>query len=138
MQTTETETLANSTNEYVVMKSVLIVEDNRDLRSIFGKMFRKFGYQVTTAVDGQQALVFLRHNRYQVLILDINMPNLSGRDVLARIRDEDLKRDMKIIVVTGDCRAEESAEVGTADLFLTKPVSTIDLVILANRLVVSG
>lgn len=114
-------------------KTALIVEDNKDLRRIFSLAFRKDGYAVVTAADGQEALDYLATQDADVIILDVNMPRVSGLDVLRQVRER-TDYHHKIIMVTADYRAEQGDIAQMADLFLIKPVSTRDLIVLANRL----
>ena len=116
------------------MKSVLIAEDNADLREIFAQVFTFHQFNVRVAHDGQAALAFLEAELPDVLVLDINMPRLSGFDVLDFIRRRTSIKQVKIIVVTGSMLAMQSPEAEYADLFLVKPVAVHDLIEFATRL----
>src|SRR6185295_18564035 len=119
------------------MKRVLIAEDDADLQDIFSYAFTKLRFEVQIARDGQQAIESLMTTLADVLVLDINMPRVSGLDVLTYIhRSPDLS-DLKIIVVTGSTQAAYAPQVEYADLVLTKPVSIRDLTEFAERLTVS-
>lgn len=116
-------------------KRVLIAEDHADLSYIFSRTLKKRGYEVAVAVDGLEALRLLEEHRPHLLILDVNMPNLSGLDVLKMIRADESQRHLKVIVVTGNMLAAQSPEAEYADLFLAKPISIHDLVSFVNRLI---
>ncbi len=116
------------------MKNVLIAEDNEDLQIIFSTMFKKRGYNVHVVVNGQEALDYLNTQAPDILILDVNMPYVSGLDVLSWVRQHPPLKDVKVIVVTGNNLAEQSPAASLADLMLIKPVSTFDLITLADRL----
>jgi CheY-like chemotaxis protein len=120
------------------MKNVLIAEDNQDLQIIFSFLFKKRGYNVDVAVNGQEALNYLNTQAPDILILDVNMPYVSGLDVLSWVRQHPPLKDVKVIVVTGNNLAEQSPEAHLADLMLIKPVSTFDLVTLADRLTMTA
>ena len=118
------------------MKRVLIAEDDADLQDIFSYAFTKMHFEVQIARDGQQAMERLNENSTDVLVLDINMPRVSGLDVLTYIHRNPTLQDLKIIVVTGSTKASYAPQVEYADLVLTKPVSIRDLTEFAERLTV--
>jgi len=117
------------------MKKVLIAEDNSDLQYIFGMSFQTQQFEVSRATDGEQAIQSLQNEIPDVLILDINMPKQSGLAVLSYIRSQQISHRMKVIVVTGNYLAQQAPEAEIADLFLVKPVSVKELMMLAKRLV---
>lgn len=115
------------------MTSVLIVDDNIDLRTIFEWVFQQHGFEIHTASDGKQAIDHLRHNAPDVIILDINMPEVSGLEVASMVRSSRMHDNTRIIFVTGNHMHHTSPEVQLADLFLVKPVEIHDLVTLTQR-----
>ena len=133
MQQTESGAEAPVT-EVMAMKRVLIAEDNPDLRAIFARVFSRQHFTVTLAMDGVEAMKCLDEEVPDVLVLDVNMPRMSGLQVLARIRQQQKLKGLKVIVVTGNALAVQHPEAAYADLFLVKPVSILDLVTLAERL----
>ncbi|NJL58218.1 response regulator, partial [bacterium] len=116
------------------MKTVLIAEDNPDLRDIFAMTFNHSAFQVRLAEDGEAAINCLNEYVPDVLVLDINMPRLSGFDVLAYVREHQHTHDIKVIVVTGNTLAMQDERAQCADLFLVKPVNIQELVAFTNRL----
>jgi CheY-like chemotaxis protein len=118
----------------MTMKRVLIIEDNSDLRGIFSLLFHHKHFEVCEATDGTEALEFLTHTVPDVIILDINMPKLSGLDVLKQIRQNPATAHTKVIVVTGNYLARQKPEAELADLFLVKPISIHELIVFAQRL----
>jgi CheY-like chemotaxis protein len=116
------------------MATVLIAEDNDDLCTIFAKVFRKTAFQIDTVQDGKQAIEYLNAKLPDIMILDINMPKISGLDVLAHARNIQGSKHIHIIVVTGNYLVGNMPQVDLADLFLVKPVSPRELVRLAERL----
>jgi CheY-like chemotaxis protein len=124
-----------SQNTETGLKRVLIAEDNEDLRTIFARTFDRRHFAVDVAEDGAVAMQKLKAELPDVLILDANMPNMSGFEVLRRVRDSEQMRAIKIVLVTGNCMAIHSPEAELADLVLIKPVSIGDLITLAQRLV---
>jgi chemosensory pili system protein ChpA (sensor histidine kinase/response regulator) len=116
------------------MKDILIAEDNSDLRAIFARVFEHSAFSVRVAIDGQETLQQLIEAIPDVLILDINMPRVSGLDVLDHIKDNPAYENMKTVVVTGNFLAQHEPEAAIADVFLVKPVSIADLVKLSEQL----
>ncbi|MBE2270337.1 MAG: response regulator [Anaerolinea sp.] len=116
------------------VKSVLIADDNFDLRVLFSAMFRRRGYDVRLVSDGREALAALETLVPDVLVLDVNMPNVSGLEVLRSVRASEVHKKVYVIIVSGNTMVERMPEAQFADLLLIKPVSPIDLVTLAERL----
>ncbi len=116
------------------LKKVLVVDDHPDLRAIFARTFDRRHFAVTIASDGVEAIERLQEELPDILILDINMPRLSGYEVLRYVRQNQGTQDLKVIVVTGNTMAMTAPEAEFADLLLIKPVSISDLVTLAQRL----
>ncbi len=117
------------------LKKVLIVDDNPDLRVIFARSFDQRYFSVHVAVDGVEAIEYLQNELPDVLILDVNMPKLSGFDVLRYVRKNQRTKDVKVVIVTGNCMAIQAPEAEYADLLLIKPVNIDDLITLAQRLI---
>lgn len=117
------------------LKKVLVVDDNPDLRAIFARAFDRRHFSVQVAVDGVEAIESIQTELPEVLILDLNMPRLSGFDVLRYVRENQRTKDVKVIVVTGNCMAMQAPETEFADLLLIKPVSIVDLITFAQRLI---
>jgi DNA-binding response OmpR family regulator len=116
------------------MKTVLIAEDNHDLLNLFSMVFSKRGYDVYPAVDGQQALKMLERMTPDILILDHNLPFVTGLNVLKHVREALHDYHMQVILVTGNTMLEYAPEAAYADLTLIKPISPNQLVTLADRL----
>ena len=112
---------------------ILVVEDEEALRSIVEQELVTYGYQVDTAEDGDIAMQKLNNQRYNLVILDIYMPNMNGMDVLRQIRENNLAD--KVIMLTGVNElkiARESLALGAND-FITKPYDFQNLIACINR-----
>jgi CheY-like chemotaxis protein len=119
------------------LKKVLIVDDNPDLRVIFARTFDRRHFSVHVAVDGVEAIESMEKELPDVLILDLNMPRMSGFEVLKFVRQNQKTKDIKVVIVTGNAMAMRAPETEHADLLLVKPVNIGDLITLAQRLVPS-
>jgi DNA-binding response OmpR family regulator len=102
-------------------KKIIYVDDDNALREIVRDQLSAHGFVVDEAEDGAEAIQKLEKNHYDVMLLDINMPNTSGIDVLKFLKDQSLK--CKVIMLTGRVGfsvATESLKLG-ADDYITKP-----------------
>lgn len=118
-------------------KKVLVVDDHEDLRIIFSRAFNRHHFDVSDVGNGSDALRYMRDNLPDVVILDINMPGLSGYDVLAVIRNDERLKDTKVILVTGNTLASEDPQSQEADLLLIKPVDISRLFEFAKQMMTS-
>src|SRR3989344_42398 len=106
------------------MKTILIVEDDFHIQDIYRMAFLKTGnYSVETASDGQEALVKLRAHVYDLILLDIMLPKVTGIDVLRAMRSPSSPtRDTPIILITNlgqEDIIKEAFKIG-ADGYLIK------------------
>ena len=104
------------------MKSrVLVVDDEESIREFLEIMLRKEGYEVTCAEDGQQALDVIKRKTFDLVISDLQMPNLTGLELLKQVRDAypDLLFMMITAFGTTDT-AVEAMKLGAYD-YITKP-----------------
>ncbi len=102
--------------------TILIVDDNRELRELIGFTLRGAGYRIVEAGDGPEALLRHAAEKPALVILDVNMPGLDGFEVCRRIR---AASDTPVMMLT--VRGEESDQIRALDLgaddYLTKPFS---------------
>jgi two-component system phosphate regulon response regulator PhoB len=110
---------------------VLIVDDERDLRTLLDFNLKQAGWRTAQAETGAEALVRARSLMPSVVVLDLNLPDVSGMDVCRLLRSDEATRDIPILMLTA--RGAESdrvqgLELG-ADDYLTKPFSVRELVL---------
>ena len=106
---------------------ILVVDDEAAIRETVGYALRGEGYEVSDAADGEEALEVARSNGFDVLILDLMLPKLSGVEVCRRLRAES---DVPILLLTAkDAEVDRvlGLEAG-ADDYVTKPFSVAELV----------
>lgn len=106
---------------------VVIVDDDDEIRELLLRTLPTDGFELLEARDGREALELLSRETPDLILLDWNMPNASGGDVLAELARRQL--DVPVIVLTAndDARLRQVAETHGADLFLAKPFSPIEL-----------
>lgn len=104
------------------MKTVLIIDDERDLADSLGALLENSGYQVRVAYSGEEGLGSAAKVRPDAVILDIAMPSMSGYDV-ARILRKNYGSGLTIIALTAwdDSRTLQLAADAGFDTHLTKP-----------------
>jgi two-component system, cell cycle response regulator len=81
---------------------VLVADDSVVVRAVLREHLEEQGYAVVEAPDGEGALTICRDAGPDALLLDVEMPGLSGHDVLARLQDDDDLRDIPVVFLTGD------------------------------------
>lgn len=111
------------------MKKVLIAEDESAIREIISITLKRAGYDVVEAEDGQQALDLYAENNgdFDVVLLDIMMPNIDGLEVCKRLRQQ--SGTVGIIMLTAKTQEMDkvSGLLNGADDYITKPFSPLEL-----------
>lgn len=81
---------------------ILVVEDEKVLRDLYVELLTKQGYMVESAIDGEEAYMKLHQGGYDLVLLDIMLPKISGVDVLKKLKNEipPEKPNKKIILLT--------------------------------------
>jgi DNA-binding response OmpR family regulator len=120
--------VAESNSFFYVLKDslrILLVDDDPILREFAIVHLTSETAQVQTAVDGVEALEVLAHTPFDVVLLDLEMPNLNGFDVLKRLRERRETAELPVIVVTGreDVGAIDRAFDAGATSFVIKPLN---------------
>ncbi len=103
------------------MSKVLIVDDERSIRHTLRDILEFEKYEVDEACDGMEALVKIKQNLYDVIILDIKMPKMDGMDALDRIQE--IARETPVVMISGHASidtAVEAVKKGAFD-FISKP-----------------
>lgn len=111
----------------------LIIEDDAKLSTIFSEALRMAEFETEIIQDGQIALERLADTIPAVVVLDLHLPHVSGRDILKQIRADERLDQTRVIVATADAVVAESLR-DQADLVLVKPISFNQLRDLATRL----
>ena len=110
----------------------LIVEDSLELIAMFALALLEAGYEVACLTDGESAQAYLTATTPDLLLLDLQLPTISGEQLITQVRQDARFRQTRIIVVSADYRrGDELQEL--ADLVLQKPVSYQQLRDLSNR-----
>jgi CheY-like chemotaxis protein len=100
----------------------LVIEDHIDSAVIFSEAVKRAGFDVETIRDGKTALERLAAVKPDVVILDLNLPRVSGMDILRQIRSDPRLADTHVVVVTAHDELTNGLQ-DQADLVLIKPVA---------------
>lgn len=106
-------------------KSVLVVEDNDLNMKLFHDLLEAQGYAVLQTRDGMEALKIAREHRPDLILMDIQLPEVSGLEVTKWLKEDESLRTIPVIAVTafamkGD---EEKIREGGCEAYIAKPIS---------------
>ncbi len=117
---------------------ILVVDDDADIAMVLSDRLQAMGHEVQTATEGQAALTLLEEDSPALLLLDLEMPKMSGMDVLKRVRKE--WPDLPVIIMTAFgtiARAVEAMKEGATD-FITKPFDPDHLTLVIGKALERG
>jgi DNA-binding response OmpR family regulator len=109
--------------------TILVADDEEDLRELVAYRLTRSGYEVVAAVDGQEAFQLARERPPDLMVLDVMMPRLDGYELTRRLRAEESLRSIPVILLTArsqDSDVSRGFEVG-ADDYLKKPFNPDEL-----------
>jgi len=110
-------------------REILVVEDDRAIRRLLKMVLQREGYRVQEAADGVEAVVKLGLNEYDVIVLDLMMPNLDGFAFISTLAASNAERLKKIIVTSAASQSVIQERMrGTPFDALSKPFDLEDLV----------
>lgn len=119
---------------------VLVVDDSLSVRKTLSQLLGDAGYQVRTARDGFDALESLAREPTDIVLTDLEMPNLDGLNLTRHLRESDTWRHLPVLMITSrgaDKHRVRAHEVGVS-AYLTKPYSDPQLLELVQQLVATG
>ncbi len=111
------------------MFNILVVDDEPNINKLISIILRGAGYNVTSAINSKQALDFISHNPFDLIITDYMMPDMSGEQLTAHLRS--FKNETPIIMITARDDSQtmyQSFDVGVDD-YLTKPIDNQELLL---------
>lgn len=100
------------------MSRILIVEDEQNQRELYATELEEDGYKVDQACDGEEAVKMVGKNKYDLVILDIRMPDMDGIEALGKILSKEKK--LPIIIYTAYSNYKSNFMTWTANAYLTK------------------
>lgn len=114
------------------MKDILVIDDEQEVLDVLRSILRTKGFLVRTAVGGEEGLDCVGDQKPDLILLDLMMPRVSGREVVRRLKTVDATADIPIVIMSpvggedGIGAAEWAQWLGVDD-FLTKPIEPLDL-----------
>ena len=117
-------------------KQILVVEDGTTMRMFYRDVLSRAGFVVEEAANGFEGLERALLGRFDMLIVDINMPKMDGYELLSRLRNEPALRAIPVVAISteaGDQDAARAYDAG-ANLYLVKPADPVALVQTARLL----
>ncbi len=119
-------------------KKILAVDDEPDILKVIFFRLKGAGYDVKTAIDGDQALEMLAQEKPDLILLDITLPTLSGYEVCKRVKSDEKLKDIPVIFLTASTASEgfkERAEEAGAQGYMFKPFEFDVLLAEINRVI---
>ena len=109
------------------MKKILVVDDENDIAELIKDILEDEGYSISIANDGKSAINLIKEEKFDLILLDIMMPDISGTEVCANIRNETAAPIIFVTAKTNLTSKLVGFEVG-ADDYITKPFVNEELV----------
>ena len=116
-------------------KTVLVVEDNELNMKLFHDLLEAHGYGILQTKDGMEALRMAREHRPDLILMDIQLPEVSGLEVTKWLKEDDDLREIPVVAVTafamkGD---EEKIREGGCEAYIAKPISVSNFLETVER-----
>ena len=119
-------------------KTVMIVDDSGSFRTVVRLALQKAGYETVEAVDGKDAVGKLDGRKLNLIVCDVNMPNMDGLSFLRHLRTTSNYKFTPVIMLTTESQESKKAEgkAAGARAWITKPFQPSTLVDAVNKLCV--
>jgi len=111
-------------------KTILIVEDDPDLLKVTALRFQKVGYEVQLASDGRTAFEFLEKGKTDLVLMDFQLPDLTGEEICKKIRQHEMFKHIPVVVISAVAdigKLTELVKTAGAQGCLAKPGNFQDL-----------
>jgi CheY-like chemotaxis protein len=113
-------------------KKIILVEDELFIRDLYKRMLQKAGYNVVTAIDGEEALQLIRSNTdADLVLLDIMLPKMHGIDVLRTVKLDDTTKHLQIVLLSNlgeESIIKEAVSKGARDFIKKVSITPADLI----------
>jgi len=118
-------------------KRILIVEDNELNMKLLRDVLEAYGYATITTAEGEAALPLARANRPDLILMDLQLPDISGFDAVRRLKDDAEMRSIPIVAVTAFAMVgdERKAMTGGCDGYIAKPILLRDFLDLVEKFI---
>ncbi len=116
---------------------ILGIDDNADINKLFEAAFTSSGHEYTFTISAREGLKLIRENHYDLVLLDLAIPEFSGKDLLEALQKEGLTAKQKIIVVTASAAIDKDLDhfktIGVSEC-IRKPVDLEELLTKAEEI----
>lgn len=118
------------------MKTILVVDDSETIRQQVARALKDSGFAILEAADGMEGLEKASKNDVALVILDVNMPVLNGLEMLERLKKDDAKAHVPVLMLTTEVHQSmiQRARAAGASGWLIKPVKMDHLVAAVQKL----
>ncbi len=116
------------------MQRILVVEDDSDLQYLYDMFLVRQGYDVTSARSATQALLHLTNSSFDLIILDMNMPDTPGIRVLEFTQNDSRLKQIPVLVISANDQYRRAVQDLGARDFFTKPVPMQRLASVVNEM----
>ncbi len=115
--------------------TIMTVDDSASIRQLVSFTLKQHGYEVVEAVNGSEAIRKLNQKKIDMLITDINMPEIDGISLIKKVRDDPSYKFIPIIILTTDSQGEkkEEAKAAGATGWIVKPFRPDQLVAAVRK-----
>jgi CheY-like chemotaxis protein len=110
---------------------LLIVDDSRDFGEVLARLLRYHGYEAKTALSGPEALTWLNVQTPSLILLDVMMPEMSGIDVLRKLRNDVKHEQTPVLILTAGCTPQEeqqAKELGVSGMLKKGSVEIAEII----------
>lgn len=116
-------------------KRILIVEDNDLNLKLFRDLLTAHGYETIETKEGLEAITLTRSEHPDLILMDIQLPEISGLDVTRRLKAEEALRDIPIIAVTAFAMKDDEEKILAAgcEAYISKPISIVPFLNTVRR-----
>lgn len=118
-------------------KTILAVDDSRSIRDMVRFALEPLGYRIIDAEDGLEGLERLEANAVDLVITDLNMPNMNGIDFIAKVRQEDRFAGLPMVMLTTEGQAEKmrAGKKAGASGWIVKPFNELQLELTVKKFI---
>lgn len=126
-------------------KTILVVDDEADVRTYLGRMLQEHGYTCASACDGEQAMAAVKAQMPDLITLDMSMPNKSGVRFYSELKKDPALAHIPVVVVTGitgqggpkdaETFLSTRSQFPAPDAFIAKPVDPEELTAAISKLI---
>lgn len=124
------------------MAKILIVEDDSLLSNMYAAKFKKDGFDVSTAGNGEEGLAKIQSEKPDIILLDIMMPKMNGLEVLEKVKADNALKSIPVILLTNLARGEDDVnkglELGAVAYLVKSKVTPVEVVTKIKQVIKSS